>query len=195
MSVTYADRVQEVFTTTGTGTISLAGAVTGYQAFSSVMANAGTCYYSMTDGTNWEVGLGTYSTSGDTLARTTVLSSSNGGSAVNWAAGTKSVWLDYPANAMLVPDGITIQQSGNVISVPYAIIVMSVFSVGAIITAKYTSAVALAAGQTTAAANLVVVACSPTGTWVGTGDSLSGTWQPLVSVGQQNDIYLFQRTA
>lgn len=105
MTVTYGDRVQETFTTTGTGTISLGGAVTGYQAFSAVMANAGTCYYGATDGTNWEVGLGTFASAGDTLARTTVLASSNGGSAVNWAAGTKSIWLDFPAAAanMITP--------------------------------------------------------------------------------------------
>jgi hypothetical protein len=95
---TFGDRVQETFATTGTGTISLGGAVTGYQAFSSVVANAGTCYYAATDGTNWEVGLGTYTTSGDTLARTTILASSNSGSAVSWSAGTKNIWLDIPAS-------------------------------------------------------------------------------------------------
>lgn len=93
----FGDRVQETFTTTGTGTISLNGAVTGYQAFSSVLTDGQTCYYGMTDGTSWEVGLGTYAASGDTLARTTVFASSNGGSAINWAAGTKSVWLDLPS--------------------------------------------------------------------------------------------------
>ena len=98
--VTYADRVQETFTTTGTGSISLGGAVAGYQAFSAVLSNSGTCYYAATDGTNWEIGLGTYATSGDVLARTTILASSNAGSAVNWAAGTKSIWLTLPASAI-----------------------------------------------------------------------------------------------
>ena len=95
----YADRVQETFTTTGTGTISLGGAVTGYQAFSAALTNGQTCYYAATDGTNWEVGLGTFASAGDTLARTTVLASSNAGSAVNWSAGTKNIWLDFPAAA------------------------------------------------------------------------------------------------
>ena len=117
MALTFGDRVQETFTTTGTGTISLGGAVVGYQAFSAVMANAGTCYYAATDGVNWEVGLGTYATSGNTLARTTILSSSNSGSAVSWSAGTKNIWLDFPATAALVPDGTTITKTGNVISV------------------------------------------------------------------------------
>lgn len=107
MSFVYADRVQEVFTTTGTGTISLGGAVTGYQSFGSAMTNGQTCYYAATDGTNWEVGLGTYASSGNTLARTSVLSSSNGGSAVNWSAGTKSIWMDLPAAALPTAAGVT----------------------------------------------------------------------------------------
>lgn len=132
MTLTYGDRVQEIFTTTGTGTVSLGGAVTGYQPFSAVMSNSGTCYYCATDGTNWEVGLGTYTTSGNTLARTTILSSSNSGSAVSWAAGTKNIWLDFPAIAIpgasplatllapgtVQPDGSTILISAGVVSVP-----------------------------------------------------------------------------
>ncbi len=100
MALKYGDRVQETFTTTGTGTISLAGPVTGYQAFSAITADADTCYYAATDGTNWEVGLSTYATSGNTLARTTCLASSNAGSKVNWSAGTKTIWLDLPAAAI-----------------------------------------------------------------------------------------------
>ena len=112
MAVTYGDRVQETFTTTGTGTISLGGAVTGYQAFSAVVANAGTCYYAATDGTNWEVGLGTYATSGNTLARTTILASSNSGSAVSWSSGTKNIWLDLPAARLAQPTAPT-QSAGD----------------------------------------------------------------------------------
>ena len=100
MALKYADRVQETFTTTGTGTISLGGAITGYQAFSAALSNGDTCYYAATDGTNWEVGLGTYTSSGTTLARTTILASSNSNSAVSWAAGTKNIWLDLPAAAI-----------------------------------------------------------------------------------------------
>ncbi len=95
----FADRVQETFTTTGTGTLTLAGAVTGYQAFGTALTTGQTCYYAATDGTNWEVGLGTYTTSGNTFARTTIIASSNANSAVNWAAGTKNIWLDFPAVA------------------------------------------------------------------------------------------------
>lgn len=98
MALKYGDRVQETVTTTGTGTYSLGGAVTGYQTFSSVLSNSDTCYYAATDGTNWEVGKGTYTSSGNTLARTTILASSNSGSAVSWSAGTKNIWLDIPAS-------------------------------------------------------------------------------------------------
>jgi hypothetical protein len=98
MALIVADRVQETSTTTGTGSFTLAGAVTGYQTFASVLATADTTYYTIADqgGANWEVGLGTF-TSPSTLARTTILSSSNAGSAVNFTAGTKAVFITYPA--------------------------------------------------------------------------------------------------
>lgn len=96
MTLTYADRVQETTATTGTGTYALAGAVTGFQSFAAV-GNGNTCYYGVTDGTDWEVGLGTYTLSGTTLARTSVLASTNTNTAVNWGAGTKAIWLDFPA--------------------------------------------------------------------------------------------------
>jgi len=99
MALIYADRVKETSTTTGTGTYTLAGAVTGYEAFSAV-GNANTCYYCATDGTDWEVGLGTYTASGTTLARTTILASSNSDAAVNWAAGTRDVFVALPAVAI-----------------------------------------------------------------------------------------------
>lgn len=112
MALQFADRVQETFSTTGTGTISLAGSVTGYQAFGTVCSNGDTAYYAATDGTNWEVGLGTYTTSGNTLARTIVLASSNSGSAVSWAAGTKNIWLNAPAS-LYKPPTLTKLGSGS----------------------------------------------------------------------------------
>ena len=92
----YVDRVQETTTTTGTGAYTLAGAVTGFQSFGAV-GNGNTCYYAVTDGIDWEVGIGTYTASGTTLARTSVLASSNGGAAVNWGATTKNIWVDAAA--------------------------------------------------------------------------------------------------
>jgi hypothetical protein len=99
MALVVADRVQETCNSPGTGTVSLLGAVTGYQAFSAVMANSDTCYYTIADqtGSNWEVGLGTYSSSGNTLARTTVTASSNGGALTNFSSGVQSVFITYAA--------------------------------------------------------------------------------------------------
>ena len=98
MAFVLADRVKETTTTTGTGTLTLLGASTGFQSFSAI-GNTNTTYYTIAaqTGTEWEVGIGTYSTSGTTLARTTVISSSNAGALVNFTAGTKDVFVTYPA--------------------------------------------------------------------------------------------------
>ena len=100
MPLVIADRVQETTTTTGTGTVTLAGAVTGFQSFA-IIGNANTTYYTIASqsGSEWEVGIGTYTSSGTTLARTTVLSNSSATepSALNFSAGTKDVFVAYPA--------------------------------------------------------------------------------------------------
>ncbi len=96
MALVLKDRVKETTTTTGTGTYTLAGAVTGFEAFSSV-GDGNTTYYSCTDGTDFEVGIGTYTASGTTLARTTILQSSNSDSAVSWSSGTKTIFCAQPA--------------------------------------------------------------------------------------------------
>jgi hypothetical protein len=98
MALIIEDRVQENTGTTGTSNYILLGAVTGFRTFGSVMANADTTYYAVTDDIDWEVGVGTYSTTGPTLARTTILASSNGGSAVSWSAGVKKIFLTYAAD-------------------------------------------------------------------------------------------------
>ena len=103
MALVVKDRVQETSTTTGTGTFTLAGAVSGFQSFS-VIGNANTTYYAIVGGTEWEVGLGTYTSSGTTLARNTILESSNGGTAVNFSAGTKNVFVTYPAEEAVYQD-------------------------------------------------------------------------------------------
>ncbi len=107
MALVLKDRVKETTATTGTGALSLAGAVTNFQSFSSVLSDADTTYYAVIDVTNseFEIGLGTYSSGGNTLARTTVLESSNGGSAVNFSAGTKNVFIAYPAERSVYLDG------------------------------------------------------------------------------------------
>jgi hypothetical protein len=109
MALIVADRVKEVTTTTGTGTYTLGGAVDGFQVFSAVTVDTDTVYYAITDDTDWEVGIGTIGGTQTTLARTTILSSSNAGSAVNWGAGTKNIFLTYPAEKAVYED-----ISGNV---------------------------------------------------------------------------------
>jgi hypothetical protein len=95
MALVVKDRVQETTTTTGTGTVTLNGAVTGFQDFSAI-GDGNTCYYAITSGNNWEVGLGTYTASGTTLSRDTILESSNSGSAIT-LSGTSNVFVTYPA--------------------------------------------------------------------------------------------------
>tara|TARA_R100001460_G_scaffold29909_5_gene59254 strand:- start:6135 stop:7772 length:1638 start_codon:yes stop_codon:yes gene_type:complete len=96
MALVVADRVKETTTTTGTGTYTLAGAVTGFESFASI-GNGNTTYYCCTDGSDFEVGIGTYTSSGTTLARTTILQSSNSDSAVNWTSGTRDIFVTQPA--------------------------------------------------------------------------------------------------
>lgn len=100
-----ADRVQETTTTTGTGTLTLAGAVAGYKTFSSRMATSDTCWYCIVDSATgaWETGLGTLASS-TTLARTTVIESSNSDALVSFAAGTKNVFLTALADKTLIMD-------------------------------------------------------------------------------------------
>ena len=97
MALVVKDRVQETTNTTGTGTITLAGAVSGFQAFSAI-GNGNMTYYAIVLGAEWEVGIGTYTLSGTTLSRDTVLASSAGGTTkVTFSAGTKNVFVTYPA--------------------------------------------------------------------------------------------------
>ena len=132
MAIVVKDRVQETTTTTGTGTLTLAGAATGFQAFSAI-GDGNETFYTITDGTDWEVGIGTYTLSGTTLSRDTILDSSNSGSAVNWGAGTKDVFVTYPSgrvathggggvgavvvNATTVTENYTIDTGTNAVSV------------------------------------------------------------------------------
>lgn len=97
MALVLADRVKDSTTTTGTGTVTLSGtAPTGFQNFS-VIGNGNTTYYTISGGNEWEVGIGTYSSTGPTLARTTVLSSSNGDALVDFSAGVKDVFVTLPS--------------------------------------------------------------------------------------------------
>jgi cytoskeletal protein CcmA (bactofilin family) len=97
MALVISDRIKETTTTTGTGTYTLSGAVTGFETFTANLSNSDTTYYCCTDNTDFEVGLGTFTSSGTTLARTTILSSSNSNNAVNWTSGTRTVFCTLPA--------------------------------------------------------------------------------------------------
>jgi hypothetical protein len=108
MPLVLANRVQESATANTTVSFTLTGAIAGFQTFA-VIGNTNTTYYSATDGSgNWEVGLGTYSTTGPTLTRTTIYASSNTGSAVTFS-GVVSVFVTYPSGRSVNLDG-----SGNV---------------------------------------------------------------------------------
>jgi len=98
MALVVKDRVRETTTTTGTGTVTLGGAATGFQSFS-VIGDGNTTFYTiqLANTNEWEVGIGTYTSSGTTLSRDTILESSNSGSAVNFSSGTKDVFVTYPA--------------------------------------------------------------------------------------------------
>lgn len=115
MAIVVKDRVKETTAVTGTGTATLLGAANGFQSFAAI-GNGNITYYAIVnseDGT-WEVGKGTYSTTGPTLTRDTIYESSNAGSAVNFAAGIKDVFVTYPAERAIYeePDGNTLIDGG-----------------------------------------------------------------------------------
>ena len=102
MALVFKDRVKETTTTSGTGTVTLAGASDGFQAFTAI-GNTNTTYYTLVSGDNWETGLGTYTLSGTTLSRDTVLESSNSGSKIS-LSGTSDVFATYPAEKAVLSD-------------------------------------------------------------------------------------------
>lgn len=123
MAIVVADRVKETTTTAGTGTVTLAGASAGYQSFA-VIGDANLTYYTIAGqtGNEWEVGIGTYTSSGTTLARTTVLANSSGTqpSALSFSAGTKDVFVTYPAGVSstngVMAQSTTVTQSTTIAS-------------------------------------------------------------------------------
>ena len=104
MALVLNDRVKESTTTTGTGTVTLGGAVQGFETFAAGIGNSNTTYYCIQLGSEFEVGLGTLSSDSSTLARTTIISSSNSDSTVNFSAGTKFVFCTMPASKATVLD-------------------------------------------------------------------------------------------
>ena len=196
MALVIADRVRETTTTTGTGAVTLAGAATGCQTFSSAIGNGNTTYYTIADqgGPNWEVGLGTYSSSGNTLARTTVLSSSNAGSLVTFTAGTKDVFVTYPAEVALYSGGdLGTPSSGTLTNCTFPNASTSVFGAvkvdGTTITASsgVISAVGGGSGSVTSVAMTVPTFLSVAGSPITSSGTLavtlSGTALPVANGG------------
>ena len=136
MALVLKDRVYETSTTSGTGTLTLAGAVDNFQTFSSAIGNGNTTYYTIADDSakQWEVGIGTVGAG--TLSRDTVYASSNGGSLVNFSANAKQVFCDYPASKSVYTDA-----SGNISNLAGSI------SKPTFIEFDQTYATALSAGQ------------------------------------------------
>jgi len=108
MAINIADRVKETSVTNGTGSVTLGGAVTGYQSFATI-GNGNECYYTIVNvavATEWEVGIGTYTSVGTLLSRNTVLASSNTGALVSFSAGNKEVFVTYPAEQAVTQSGL-----------------------------------------------------------------------------------------
>jgi hypothetical protein len=149
MALVLADRVQETSTTAGTGTITLLGAVTGFQSFAAV-GNGNNTYYTIYEqGTNnWEVGIGTYTASGTTLSRDTIIASSNSGAIVTFGAGLKNVFVDMPSEMIaLGGSGQSIQVNQTTESQTYTLATgTNGFAVGPITTASGVT-VTIASGQ------------------------------------------------
>jgi hypothetical protein len=105
MPLVLADRVKETTSTSGTSDFVLSGAATGFQSFSAGVGANNTTYYAIADGSDWEIGLGTLSANGLTLARTTVLQSSNSDTKVSFSSASKQIFVTYPADKAVLTDG------------------------------------------------------------------------------------------
>ena len=156
MALVVKDRVKVTSTTTGTGTFTLGSAVLGFQNFS-VIGDGNTTYYTITGvgSSEFEVGIGTFTASGTTLSRDTILESSNAGSAVNFSAGAKEVFVTYPAERAVYTDA-----AGTAIT-PATVSVLGVSSGGTGITSLGTG-VATFLG-TPSSANLAAAVTDETG--------------------------------
>jgi hypothetical protein len=132
MALVLADRVRETTSSTGTTAVTLGGAYTGFQTFSAGIGNSNSTYYTISDSITgqWEVGIGTYTSSGNTLSRDTVLSSSNAGSLVSFTAGTKDVFVTQPSerNVYVVGSNVVAENSATV---PNSLLANSTLTLGA----------------------------------------------------------------
>jgi hypothetical protein len=163
MALVLADRVRETTTTTGTGSVTLAGAYTGFQTFSAGVGNSNSTYYTIANVVSgeWEVGIGTYASGGNTLSRTTVLASSNTGSLVNFGSGTKDVFVTQPAERAVYVDGTSVVAS-NSATVPNSLLANSSLTLGSTALTLGTTTTSVAGlTLTTAAVNGTLGATTP----------------------------------
>jgi hypothetical protein len=115
MALIQADRVKETTATTGTADLVLAGASTGFQTFANGIGANNQCYYTCTDGSDFEIGLGTLNGAGTTLVRTTVFKSTNSNNKVSWGSGSKDVFVTYPAQkAVILSENDTLVSNSGV---------------------------------------------------------------------------------
>jgi len=163
MALVINDRVKETTTTTGTGTVTLGGAVSGFDTFAAGIGNSNTTYYCIQLGAEFEVGLGTLAADSSTLARTTVISSSNSDNAVNFSAGAKNVFCTLPASKATVLDAsgnlalagnIDVEGTSNldVVDIDGAVDMASTLQVDGVLT---TTATQVATGGITSGSNIV----------------------------------------
>jgi len=182
MTFIVADRVQETTNSPGTGTATLLGAVSGYQSFSTGVGINNTTFYVIADqlGTNWEVGLGALNSTGTVLTRTTVYSSSNGGSTVNFATGIQYVWCDYPSSKAVIQGS----------PVNFSSIGATTAGTGAFTTLALTTALSVANGgtgvTTSTGSGSVVLSTSPTLVTPLLGTPSSGTVTNLTGTASIN---------
>jgi hypothetical protein len=174
MALVLADRVQEYSTTSGTGTLTLSGAVAGFQTFAAAIGNGNTCYYTITsDANQWEVGVGTVGT--NTLARTTLISSSTG-SLVSFT-GTLVVFVTYPANKAVYGESTTlVAPSGALLPVTNG-------GTGASTAAGARTALGLGAIATQDANAVAITGGAIDGTTVGSTTVAAGSFSTLNSSG------------
>ena len=163
MALVLNDRVKETTTTTWTGTVTLGGAVSGFDTFAAGIGNSNTTYYCIQLGAEFEVGLGTLAGDSSTLARTTVISSSNSDNAVNFSAGAKNVFCTLPASKATVLDAsgnlalagnIDVDGTSNldVVDIDGAVDMASTLQVDGVLT---TTATQVATGGITSGSNIV----------------------------------------
>ena len=157
MAFIVADRVKETTNSTGTGAYALGGASAGFQTFSAVTSNTDTVYYAISDNVDFEVGVGTYASSGNSISRTTILSSSNSGSAVNWGVGTKDIFLTYPAEKAVIEDASNNVTIGNNLVVGGTVDGVDIAARNAVLTSTTnTAAAALPKAGGTMSGNLIL---------------------------------------